>query len=488
MYENICYRLLVAKALIPNRQPVTYPLNPESRLFEYLRVTAADKTPLETRKSFTENGIVHFDDGSTMPASEYNKNKYPDTSNTNSEIDPNLTLQNQGGTTFEERDDPTDPNLGSEVDSDQMLSQTNDSRNVVGHVALEHDTMPSVGDIVHIKTDHITDKAPCNGPVTWVNGGKVHLHIDNEPHVLDWQKAKQDYDIKKHDLHWEISLGEKTPSGEKILHRTAVASIIDQVLSEFLYTDDFQLGPFGAEPMTDQHEIAGGPLDNVQFNAKEIEDNLDNNPNRAKSAVGEKPDDDWALQFRSTQHHASVEPIVGVYCAVRFAGDTIANLSKLVKSLDLYERTPFGDFHTTTTYSTKPVPYIAAGVIDVIIPYTTFKYELFGPNHDTLVLTFKSQKLQELHGKARTLGASWDYPSYIPHVTLGKVIPPFDVSTLPLPKFNLHITDEYSTPLHTDHAERKAHTASLNTFTESFNYLLSIKAFARELIREANNV
>lgn len=93
------------------------------------------------------------------------------------------------------------------------------------------------------------------------------------------------------------------------------------------------------------------------------------------------------------------------------------------------------DPHVTVAYTSKPikasrVPAMTGGMV---VPPGGRTIERFG---DSLVLCLDCPQLQARHADYVKAGASWDYPSYRPHITLAHwdamgptsedLIPPYD--------------------------------------------------------------
>ena len=80
------------------------------------------------------------------------------------------------------------------------------------------------------------------------------------------------------------------------------------------------------------------------------------------------------------------------------------------------------DLHVTQAYSKRPVNWFAMGQFGsstgelIVAPGGPRLIDRLGDN--AVALLFQSPDLQWRHREMRDAGASWDYPSYLPHVTL----------------------------------------------------------------------
>ena len=101
------------------------------------------------------------------------------------------------------------------------------------------------------------------------------------------------------------------------------------------------------------------------------------------------------------------------------------------------------EMHVTTVYSRTPVPlYESDDLSTEVVPPARMGLRLLGPeDKPSLVLTLESSLAQHRHAVARELGASWDYPEYIPHLTLS--YDPQGVMPEALPTFAIRIGPEY---------------------------------------------
>lgn len=94
---------------------------------------------------------------------------------------------------------------------------------------------------------------------------------------------------------------------------------------------------------------------------------------------------------------------------------------------------PLDEMHVTVMYSKRPVNWFAmsdgfASDEVVVSPGGPRMVEALG-NEGAVALVFQSPDLQWRHRSMREAGASWDYPSYLPHVTIS-----YDAAGLDLAK------------------------------------------------------
>lgn len=98
-------------------------------------------------------------------------------------------------------------------------------------------------------------------------------------------------------------------------------------------------------------------------------------------------------------------------------GDELISWAKLHGFKSTY---PADEMHVTIAYSNDPVDWrkITPDTEDLRIVGGTRSIQLFGD--DTLVLTFESDELTKRWNAIRTLGASWAYDEYHPHVSISQ--------------------------------------------------------------------
>lgn len=107
--------------------------------------------------------------------------------------------------------------------------------------------------------------------------------------------------------------------------------------------------------------------------------------------------------------------------------------------------TPSKDMHTTVVYSRTPVEFPVEKNIDVSVGRDV-QFHVFNTRDGkrALVLKIKSDYLTSRHELGNELGASYDFPDYIPHITLSYDVGEKQFSTKPFKlEKDLKIKEEY---------------------------------------------
>lgn len=106
-----------------------------------------------------------------------------------------------------------------------------------------------------------------------------------------------------------------------------------------------------------------------------------------------------------------------IYIARPLIGAAIEGLTRLAHQYGL-EVEP--DPHVTVAYSADPVDWsnsVFSPMTDTVqVSSQGANFERFG---DCIVLVFQSEEIHERHRAFRLAGASWDFPIYNSHVTIG---------------------------------------------------------------------
>ena len=115
----------------------------------------------------------------------------------------------------------------------------------------------------------------------------------------------------------------------------------------------------------------------------------------------------------------------GTYACVHFDDATLEHISNLMDELDVPNRVPLSEIHTTLLYSRKYLPdYEAQRKYDKPMTGRTTELQTWtGRDSDStnniLVLLFDSEQLQKRHKKLmKDHDATYDFPEYLPHITL----------------------------------------------------------------------
>lgn len=144
-------------------------------------------------------------------------------------------------------------------------------------------------------------------------------------------------------------------------------------------------------------------------------------PQQEEEADEEEPEDDE----KSLPLRLADKPL---YAALQVDPPSAAALALWAARAGVPNVVPPNEMHVTTVYSRTPVPlYEPDDFSRELIPPGAFSLRLLGEDQ-ALVLVLDSQLARQRHELARMLGASWDHPEYIPHITLSLrpngVVPP----------------------------------------------------------------
>jgi hypothetical protein len=118
------------------------------------------------------------------------------------------------------------------------------------------------------------------------------------------------------------------------------------------------------------------------------------------------------------------------YLGVRFAKETNEKLRlcREVNNLAGETKLPRLGFHTTITYSREPFVGIVGTLpkcnIAEVYGYTFFE------NQKSLVLLLASSWMTHKHLEVKALGATHDYPKYLPHITIAENVTSSDFPRL----------------------------------------------------------
>lgn len=132
---------------------------------------------------------------------------------------------------------------------------------------------------------------------------------------------------------------------------------------------------------------------------------------------------------------------------------------------------PADDLHVTVTYSKRPVNWFAMGQFgsntgEVIVgPGGPRLVERLGDG-SAVALLFQSLDLQWRHREMRDAGASWDWPSYLPHITLSYAAGDLDLAAVEPYQGRLIFGPERFEAIQSDWQERIAERPAAASFAE----------------------
>lgn len=142
-------------------------------------------------------------------------------------------------------------------------------------------------------------------------------------------------------------------------------------------------------------------------------------------------------------------PAHGLYVCAKFTKDTVKRLTAFASELGIKNLIPAAKFHTTIVYSKAPIYWRAEHNIGHTA--RAKRWEVWS-DHKTgkpvLVLHVESDYLRTRFKLAMDRGASYDFPTYNPHISFSyDAGEGFDESNLPLPDFNIVLDKEIAEPL-----------------------------------------
>jgi 2'-5' RNA ligase len=141
----------------------------------------------------------------------------------------------------------------------------------------------------------------------------------------------------------------------------------------------------------------------------------------------------------------------GTYVALNMCQQSMDLLDHFVaNNLGLEERVTKNSYHITVIYSRTPVPDAEKLSRAHNVQANSVGYEMFDTKDGgkCLVLRVESAEARALNNTLGAMGATSDYDSYKPHVTLAyNIKQDIDPHTLPVPQFPLHFDELHVAPL-----------------------------------------
>lgn len=144
-----------------------------------------------------------------------------------------------------------------------------------------------------------------------------------------------------------------------------------------------------------------------------------------------------------------VEEMKGSYVGVRYSEQSLKMLKDLQKMYKVPNPTPAKDMHTTVAFSRNKIDFpLENKVSQSVSRDVQFHVFMTGSGTRALVLKIKSDYLKSRHDLANELGASYDFPDYIPHITLSYDIGELKFTQKPFKlESELEIVSEYGEEL-----------------------------------------
>ena len=144
------------------------------------------------------------------------------------------------------------------------------------------------------------------------------------------------------------------------------------------------------------------------------------------------------------------EKVKGTYVSVTYSDQDAKVIYDFYNDLNVPNLYAKSDYHTTLIYDVNtPFKTIQPKLSGQTISISNMKYEMFGPEKETLVVSFQSTVLKSRHEQLKKdENLKHSYPEFKSHITLSTDIGTFDTSKLPkFPLSKLKIKLEKSEPL-----------------------------------------
>jgi 2'-5' RNA ligase len=148
----------------------------------------------------------------------------------------------------------------------------------------------------------------------------------------------------------------------------------------------------------------------------------------------------------------------GTYASLKLNYQSKNELFEHVKFIGIPNVVDRDQYHTTVIYSRKEIPQ-AYALNNLDGPFTAIakEWRIF-PSQDTghcLVLVLDCIEATEMHNEFMSMGATYDYPEYIPHITIATN---YTDAIMPqvVPYFSLKFDKLIVEPLDLDYTYKKA--------------------------------
>lgn len=139
---------------------------------------------------------------------------------------------------------------------------------------------------------------------------------------------------------------------------------------------------------------------------------------------------------------------LGVYAGYNLSENSAQQIISWAAEMHIKNIYTPDSMHVTLAYSKKYFPFTPRGELKTPIVCKIIDIKELGDGAETkaLVLTLQSEKLHERFIETRKAGAEWDFPTYIPHVTVS-LDPKIDIHRLETPTFSITLIYEFSKPI-----------------------------------------
>jgi len=135
----------------------------------------------------------------------------------------------------------------------------------------------------------------------------------------------------------------------------------------------------------------------------------------------------------------------GTFVGAKLSSKSAQTVAAWAKKNNIPNPTQPKDMHVTILHSEKTFNWDCDQYNPALqIDPTTYHFDKFGSNNDILILAFNSRELEARHDKGMTEhDLTWDFPNYIPHLTISNDAKDVDLSKLEMPIFPLYLVGEY---------------------------------------------
>ena len=147
-------------------------------------------------------------------------------------------------------------------------------------------------------------------------------------------------------------------------------------------------------------------------------------------------------------------PEDGTFAGAKLSGKSIDKLYKFVQKNNIPNPVERKDYHSTILFSRVPLKnYKPAGIYKPPLTGKAIGVKMLGKEKDSLVVLLDSPDLVKRHERLMKENpeATWDFPEFIPHVTLAYDVEGFDPSPLNATTIGeLEFVEEYTEDIDPD--------------------------------------